>query len=434
MRNKGITLVALVITIIVLIILASVTFSIVLGQDGLIGKTKDGAEAYKKAAVNEQQQLDNINDIIDSILSGNGNSNPVVQNPVVTLAEAQSDDMYDKTINSTYTDTTRETNNVVTIPAGYKMTDDASKIEDGIVIRDRAGNEWVWIPVDEAMADTIEPTELGGTGKSGVTTSLKSKSKLISNQVRCNIGQSEYREPDIVKDYDNTSYALTYLSDAGFTNTETALYDFATDLSTSYKNMIESVEEFGGFYVGRYEITGTLANPKEMSGWPITGTNTETSDHYDGEEGASWYKLYSACKKFTTTSATSRMIWGCQWDKICKFISNKGYSVSSSSAFGNFKNVNVKGNDGETIIKASGTTTKLQTGCTTYTKTCNIFDLAGNCREWTQEAYSGTSRSIRGGDYLNGNYGYNMTERSAWGPYITGAYIDSTRPILYINK
>ena len=432
MKNKGITLVALVITIIVLIILASVTFSIVLGQDGLIGKTKDGGEAYKKAAVNEQQQLDNINDVIDSILSGNGNSNPVVQNPVVTLAEAQSDDMYDKTINSKYTDTTRETNNVVTIPAGYKMTDDASKIEDGIVIRDRAGNQWVWIPVDEAMADTITATELGGTGKSGVTTTLKSKSELVSGITRSITGNTNfgsYREPCLATDYDRTSNAGTYLAQAGFTNAETALTDFATELSTSYKNMIESVAYYGGFYVGRYEITGTIENPTEVSGWPITGgTGTE------GRQEANWYKLYLACTKFTTTSATSKMIWSCQWDEVCKFIANKGYTDSNSGSFGNYENELVSDSNG-TTIKAGWTAKRFQTGATTYTRTCNIYDLAGNCDEWNQEVNDECYRSYRGGSYTNGSSGNcPVSYRTAERPNTTDWGTISSRPVLYINK
>ena len=60
-ENKGITLVALVITIIILIILAGVTFSVVLGQNGLIEKSKDGVTRYKDEATRERIQLAVIN-------------------------------------------------------------------------------------------------------------------------------------------------------------------------------------------------------------------------------------------------------------------------------------------------------------------------------------------------------------------------------------
>lgn len=65
-ENKGITLVALVITIIILIILAGITISMVLGEDGLIGKAKKGAEEYKNAAANEQTMLGKINELFEN--------------------------------------------------------------------------------------------------------------------------------------------------------------------------------------------------------------------------------------------------------------------------------------------------------------------------------------------------------------------------------
>ena len=80
LKNEGITLVALVITIIILIILASISFTILLGDNGLIEKSKDAVDRYNQAAIEEQQELNNVNDIIDSIISGietpSQNNNP----------------------------------------------------------------------------------------------------------------------------------------------------------------------------------------------------------------------------------------------------------------------------------------------------------------------------------------------------------------------
>lgn len=67
-EQKGITLVALVITIIVLIILATISITMVLGDEGLIAKSKQGANDYKNAAAHEQNQLDAVNRTIDEIL------------------------------------------------------------------------------------------------------------------------------------------------------------------------------------------------------------------------------------------------------------------------------------------------------------------------------------------------------------------------------
>ena len=79
-KQKGITLVALVITIIILIILAGITLSLVLGNEGLIGKAKEGGDKYKNAANNELEVLSKVNEILEGNWPSGGN-NPVV--PVV---------------------------------------------------------------------------------------------------------------------------------------------------------------------------------------------------------------------------------------------------------------------------------------------------------------------------------------------------------------
>ena len=95
------------------------------------------------------------------------------------------------------------------------------------------------------------------------------------------------------------------------------------------------------------------------------------------------------------------MIWGCQWDVTCNFIANKGdkKSITNSSSWGNYYNTSVKADDGTTEIKASKTSSVLNTGITTFTMANNIYDLAGNCEEWTQEAYGTVYRALRGGNY-----------------------------------
>ena len=62
--NKGITLVALVITIIVLLILAGVGISSLTGEDGLIEKAKQAAEEYEQAS---QEEADTVNGLLNMI-------------------------------------------------------------------------------------------------------------------------------------------------------------------------------------------------------------------------------------------------------------------------------------------------------------------------------------------------------------------------------
>lgn len=65
--QKGITLVALVVTIIVLIILAGVSIALVLGDNGIVNKAKQGANDYKAAANSEKSELTNIEAYINAI-------------------------------------------------------------------------------------------------------------------------------------------------------------------------------------------------------------------------------------------------------------------------------------------------------------------------------------------------------------------------------
>ena len=66
--NKGITLVALIITIIVLLILAGVSISMVLGDNGLINKTQNAVNTYDNKAQDENKTLFNIENKFDQYL------------------------------------------------------------------------------------------------------------------------------------------------------------------------------------------------------------------------------------------------------------------------------------------------------------------------------------------------------------------------------
>jgi len=164
----------------------------------------------------------------------------------------------------------------------------------------------------------------------------------------------------------------------------------ATKMVREYETMIKSIEKYGGFYIGRYELSGTVDNPTEKTGATIT--NTE------------WHELYNACKKVGANSDGSdkegiatRMIWGCQWDATCDFISKKGEqkSITNSRAWGNYSDSTDPANTGNYEYNK-----KKDTGSNEKWKANNIYDIAGNCCEWTQEANGTGSRAHRGG-YCN---------------------------------
>ena len=391
-------------------ILAGVTISLLLDENGIIKKSKDARREYGQAKTNEQEQMDNAGDWIDEAVTGK-----------VTLAKVPVGTKASK--NGTINGEEGNSNNP-TIPKNYIPIDTATStwgdgstapskdsVKHGLVIKDEKNNEWVWVPVDSATLATMyeessdEKTLCGTTGETAVKTKLYSKTITIgtdsdkTTMTRTTPGTSDdYREPDLVVGSDGVGLDAKdtyYKTILGETGTKEQLAQLFVD---EYKAMIESVSKYGGFYIGRYELSEAGVQKDEQ---PLTNTN--------------WYNLYKKCTELNASEKVeARMIWGCQWDVTCNFIANKGEqkSITDSSSWGNYKGTSVKANDRTTVLKASGDEQKLNTGVTTFTMANNIYDLAGNCWEWTQEALSTNVRASRGGDCSGNGSGSPASSRS----------------------
>ena len=388
--KSGITLVALVVTIVVLLILAGVSLNLVIGNDGIIRRAKEAQERYRQASENEQKDLELAADYIDEMISGIEKINGV---PIPN--------------GYYYVGGTKNTGLVISDESSdenkYKTAEDGKVLKD-----DLDGNQWVWVPV-EKISKYCESVDSGESmsGSVGVTTKLYTKTATIGRTgdtatiKRVKPGNtSSYREPDLIVGSNGTSYdAANYKTIVGNNGT---LKEMAELFKNEYETMIKSIEKYGGFYIGRYELSGTVDNPTEKTGATITSKT--------------WYELYNACKKIGSKSDGSdkegiatRMIWGCQWDATCDFIATKGEqkSIKDSSTWGNYANYNTSNSytEGTTgYVKDAGT--KQDTGTSEYWKANNIYDIAGNCFEWTQEANLTSYRAERGGVFrINGSNG-----------------------------
>ena len=400
-------------------------------KNGIIQKSKDARREYGQAKANEQEQIDNAEDWIDEAVTGK-----------VTLAKVPVGTKASK--NGTINGEEGNSNNP-TIPKGYIPIDTATStwgdgstapsqdsVDHGLVIKDEKNNEWVWVPVDKATLATMyeelsdEKTLCGTTGETAVKTKLYSKTITIgtdSNKKtmsRTTPGLTSYREPDLVvgsgTGYDaSDTYCKTILGETG---TKEQLAQLFVD---EYKAMIESVSKYGGFYIGRYELSEAGVKKDQPT---LISTN--------------WYNLYKECKSLNASDKVeTRMIWGCQWDVTMNWLISSGAKTSNevnkdSSSWGNYYNTSVKANDGTTEIKANGTLAKLNTGKTTFTMANNIYDLAGNVYEWTQEAYNTNHRALRGGNY--GCYGSDSpaSHRYDGSPVSSGS--DSVRFSSHFNN
>ena len=425
----------MVVTIVVLLILAGISISLVVGDNGLIRKSKDAKKQYEEAQANELAMTDEAGDLIDETVTGVAKP---VKVPVGTKAskngtiDGKEGNANNPTIPKNYTP----------IDAGEATWGDGTSsptqeaVDHGLVIKDNSGNERVWIPVDSTTigkmveTSTEAKTLCGTTGDTAVTTNKYSKTITIgkdSNTAtlsRSTPGKSgNYREPDLVVGNNGTGYDTQdtyYKKILGETGTKEQLAKLFVD---EYNEMIASIGKYGGFYIGRYELSGTVTDPTEKSGVTLTKAN--------------WYNLYNACRSSklqASDKVKTQMIWGIQWDVACDFIANKGdkKNIKDSSAWGNYFYTSVKADDGTTELKASGTSAKLNTGKTTFTMANNIYDLAGNCWEWTQEAGNTASRACRGGDYNDDGSGNAASARDFHNPDIY--FFDDLRYSSHFNN
>ena len=369
--NKGITLIALVVTIVVLIILATVSINAVLGQNGIIGKAKQAKESYEKSVKAEDTAMQ---ELLNEMAQYNGGE------PTGNI-DPETGWNLDK-VNKI----TSEDNIVVPVPKGYTastVTGEKS-VSSGFVIKEgndgnkTSGiNEFVWVPVSNISDIYDEANNAGQLWDFNGTTSTKRTYPTTKN--------SGYREPDVVTSAnsgsDSTSGSSydaesTNLQQAGLSSTATAS-DFKTQLQTEFNEMIKSVKTYGGFYIGRYE-TGNLSQTKAVVQKNNSDINNQT-----------WYTMYKMCKtiKANDNVATS-MLWGCQWDATMRWM-----QTSSNSEVANFPtNSTGKGNYRDTNGKAP-----IPTGSNSSYSVNNIYDMAGNVYDWTIEAYDTDVRVARGG-------------------------------------
>ena len=388
-HEKGITLIALVVTIVVLLILAGVSISLVLNNNGVISKAKDAKNQYAEAQTNDEKQLNEVSDWIDTKVgdtTGGGSAGGSDYDPAsdgVPIPEGYY-----------YVGGTKAKGLVI---SDAEADNEKYKGQENVG-KDLQGNQWVWVPVEtpSSLYTTVD-AGVALSGSTGVKTTKYTNSAIISGKTRVLPGAtSGYREPDILtySGCDDTNYAT-----AGFSS----LKNMAETMKSDYEEMIASLEKYKGFYIGRYELTA--------NGEKTGATQTDVD----------WYTLYKNCTTLASgTKVKTRMIWGLQWDATCNWLDNSGFSITDSSTWGNHSN-----------NTANGAGSKQNTGYSESWKANNIYDFAGNCDEFTQEATLTDLRACRGGYYSISGSTDPASNRSDLYPTITDSGY-GCRPTLYL--
>ena len=362
-QEEGITLIALVITIIILIILAGVTINMVIGPDGLIKQAQRAKSDTLNAQVESDEKLNALEEEIEEATSKKATPGKKVEGE-----------------NAIYTDNT----GTAIIPVGFAVVTNPDTINNGLVISDvenddmansKKGNQFVWIPVSDYSKFHLIEGYSNGT--------LQNYLSRASNPSREAGATKEIGTP------------LAKNSTAG-TKESIAMY--------------KSVADNRGFYIARFEagISGTTDNaslatktatdgsvkPLSQKGvgvwndiaWGGT-TAVEATDGMQGNDNADGAVKVarSMYTKSDTCGATSTLCYGVQWDAVMNFIDS-----NYEKADGTLKSF-VANSTGGWYSDVSGN--KVTT--TGYHAVKNIYDLGGNVREWTMEAYYTNGRVFR---------------------------------------
>ena len=389
-QEKGITLIALVVTIIIMLILAGVSIKLAIDNNGVIENAKEAKDQYEQAQANDESGLGDLASKLKEQLDANKNNNSGSGSSGSTVDGVPIPARY------YYVGGTKAKGLVI---SDAEADNEKYKGQENVG-KDLAGNQWVWVPVE--TPSSLYTTVAAGqalAGSTGVKTTKYTNSEIISGITRGLPGSTSYREPDILTDSTNGDTDARAKT-AGFSS----LANMAETMVSEYDEMIRSIEKYKGFYIGRYELT--------VNGEKTGATQTDVN----------WYTLYANCKKWVKegSNVKTRMIWGLQWDATCNWLDSSGFSITDSSTWGNYSN-----------NTADGHGSKKNTGFSESWKANNIYDFAGNCWEFTQEACVTDGRAIRGGGYNNGGSSLPASYCLGNGPTFPNSNLGS-RPTLYL--
>ena len=360
------------VTIIVLLILTAVAINLTIGQNGIFTRAQNATAKYEESSLNEQDEIDKAVNFIDKYMNGNGEVDDTEKSEVEKARD--SENFFDK--DTTIKD---DLDNEVRIPQDFKVAkDSATKVEDGIVIEDRVGNQFVWIPAKTGLGATIHTTL-------GDKTIVYKRTAFGHNIATGEIDKKTNSE----KIEDRSYYYVESLSEVEET----------------------SVDVNGGYYIGRFEAgdkVSTEAGKMRASG-DLQSNEVSIKSGQVPYVYATYDNLKSLAEGMGSKrgyTGTTRMISSYAWDTAINFIQIKVPDYGTNSPQGNYLDTTFNyaniGETEKTETKEEGNYTELvPTGQTTPVS--NIYDMGGNAYEYTTESYAYKSFPIvpRGGCYLD---------------------------------
>ena len=418
-RERGITLIALVVTIVVLLILAGVSINALFGNNGIIEKAKEAQNKMDKATENDQKEINELTNWLDNQVNGttgggttgeddNPSTTPKISRLIGTVVDknTKAEDAY---------------GNKITIPKGFKVVahgtvagsatytysgDNIPAVQDGIVIENGTdGNQFVWVPVGtiKNKNNTTNTITLGRYEFDSNTGALKSNTPA-------QVASVENCTQEVV--ISNSCKELSVFR-AGNTATDSTAQN-AT--ARNLKEFISTTLSNGGYYIARFEASGTASKITSKYNQKVLVDITQPNAAKLARE------MYEEVKENNELVYASDLVNSYAWDTAIVFIQT--YSVKTDYASHNESNT----------TKAFTATGK------NNDKYCNIWDMSGNAYEWTTEysTYAITSDfrpCVYRGGYYNADLGLAINYTS-YRYYHRTTYSLSDlglRPLLYVK-
>ena len=401
--QKGITLIALVITIIVLLILAGVSIAMLTGQNGILTQANNAKNETELASAKEKVELAVIGAISQTrdgtLKVGNlrtelanyggtvegevfpvtakvdGKSFTVDANGNVTVAGNSTEPnppaptengTLGKVTGNEKTNTTVKDSlgNQVVVPAGFKVVNPTENVTNGIVVEDvshsaTAGSQFVWIPVGEVVKDSAGNKETITLGRYSFDSSGNA-----------------------------TAYSGSYTEDTASNHNSSYGNTIAKDIE-DFKNKVTNITH--GYYIGRYESRTSTERKSETD--KLTQI-TVKPDKYVYNYTTQLQAAELSRGMYSDSNFESDLMNSYAWDTAIVFLQKFDNRANKAS----LKPYSRQNSLNDSL--ASQGTNNLSEG-SKQDVICNVYDMASNCWEWTTETFSSSSFpcTIRGGLY-----------------------------------